>query len=408
MRTRRLSAALLGTAVLAAGCTSTVAGAAAPATPDSAGPLTDVLGPVEIDAVIDEQLRVSDIAATPDGGFVVLMTGDLGNNHRSALVELVPGDGGLTVGAVTEGAPFADLGEVHVAPDGTVVALAPVLPEPGDTGSGDGGREQDLALAVLAPGADEPNLVRIAADAELGTPDLGSGVLSPDGATLYASLRWTVGGDTVNRLAAVDVVTGEVTASAPLQVETPGQATAYDVALRPDGGVAALVTTDRDAEGEVDGVVLAEYDAHLRPVGDPVEVVDEEESTGHALAVLPSGAVVVSLSVGDGDTAQPRLVTLRDGAVQSSAVLPGAAADLVAAPDGSHVYLSRDADSGDVEGGVAVTTVDLATGAVVADVPLCPDGYASPIALAADGLSVAVTAACDDGRGHADHAFLAS
>lgn len=74
-----------------------------------------------------------------------------------------------------------------MADDGTVVALAPVLP--GTDGPSDGGRELDLALAVLAPGADEPELVRIAADAELGTPDLGTGVLSPDGATLYASLR---------------------------------------------------------------------------------------------------------------------------------------------------------------------------------------------------------------------------
>ena len=146
---------LVATALLTAACSSSVVGDAGPVLASSAGPLTEVLATVEADAGVEGQVRIADVAATADGRFIVLLTGDLGPNHRGVLVELVPGDGGLSVGAVTEGPAFADLGEVHVADDGTVVALAPVLPEAGDAGSGDGGREQDLALAVLEPGADE-------------------------------------------------------------------------------------------------------------------------------------------------------------------------------------------------------------------------------------------------------------
>ncbi|MGY1696800.1 hypothetical protein ACI780_18030 [Geodermatophilus sp. SYSU D00814] len=399
MHPSRLRAALLGSAVLVAGCSTAVAG---PAAPPDAGPLTDEVGRVQVDAAVERDVRLADIAATPDGGFVALLTGDLGAPPRSVLVELVPGDDGLTVGRTVQGAPFADLGEVHVAPDGTVVALAPVLPERGDAGSGDGGREQDLALAVLTPGADRPEVVRVAADADLGTPDSGSGVLSPDGATLSASLQWYVHGDTVNRLATIDVATGVVLASADLQVQTPGQAVARDVALRPDGGLAALVSVDRDAEGSVDGVVLATYDADLRPVGAPVELVEQQDSTGYALQVLSDGAVLVSVLAGDRETGSAQLVTVRDGAVVDSTPLPGPGIDLVLGPGEEHAYVQH----GSPEDGVALSTVDLATGETVAEVPLCDDGIPAPVALADDGSALAAGVACLDGREYRDLAVL--
>ncbi|MGY1606374.1 hypothetical protein [Geodermatophilus sp. SYSU D00700] len=399
MRPSRLRATLLGSAVLVVGCSSAVAGTAAPT---GGGPLTEEVGRVQVDAQVERDVRLTDIAATPDGGFVALLTGDLGAPPRSLLVELVPGDGGLTVGRTIQGAPFADLGEVHVAPDGTVVALAPVLPERGDPGSGDVGREQDLALAILPPGADRPEVVRVAADAELGTPDTGTGVLSPDGATLSASLQWYVDGGTVNRLATVDVATGEVLASAELQVETPGQAVARDVALRPDGGLAALVSVDRDAEGSVDGVVLASYDADLRPVGAPVELVEPDDSAGYALQVLSDGAVLVSVIAGDRETGTAQLVTVRDGVVEPTTTLPGPAIDLVVGPSEEHVYVQHDT----AEDGVALSTVDLATGETVAEVPLCDDGIAAPVALSADGSALAAGVACLDGREYQDLAVL--
>jgi dipeptidyl aminopeptidase/acylaminoacyl peptidase len=391
VRTPPLPAVLLGAALLTAGCSSAVAGTAEPR---SAGPLTEALAAVEADAGIEGHVRLADVAATADGRFVALLTGDVGANHRSVLVELVPQDGGLGTGTVTEGPAFADIGEVHVADDGTVVALAPVLPEDRRSGGGAAVREQDLAMAVLAPGAEEPDLVRIAADPVLGTPDLGTGVLSPDGATLYAALRYWGDGRSVDRLAEVDVVTGEVRATGELQVPSPGETRVADLALRPDGGLAALVSTDRDAEGESDGVVLARYDAGLRPLGAPVELVEEEESTGYALHVLADGTVVVSLLAGDLDTGEGRLVTVRDGAVAATAVLPGLGVDLAVGPGEELAYLSH----GRPGTAPAVVTVDLATGETVAQVALCADGYPAGLALDADGRAVLAGAVCTEGR----------
>ncbi len=391
MRTPPLPAVLLGAALLTAGCSSAVAGTPEPR---SAGPLTEVLATVQADAGVEGHVRLADVAATPGGGFVALLTGDVGANHRGVLAELVPGDDGLTVGAVVEGAAFADIGEVHVAPDGTVVALAPVLPEDRRTDTGAAVREQDLALAVLAPGTEETELVRIAADPALGTPDLGTGVLSADGATLYASLRYRDHGEPVERLAEVDVATGEVRATGELQVPTPGHATVTDLVLHPDGGLAALVSTDRDAEGEVDGTVLVRYDAGLRPLGEPVELAEERESNGYALQVLADGTVVVSLLAGELDTGEGRLVTVRDGAVVSTAVLPGIGTDLAVEPGGEHVYLAQ----GRPGSPTTVVTVDAGTGETVAEVTLCDGGYAAGLALAADGSAVLAGAVCPEER----------
>ncbi len=405
MRPTPRAAALLGAALLTAGCAS-FSDEPPPLPVVSGTTLTEVLAEVEADAGVEGHVRVSDVAAAPDGSFVVLLTGDVGANHRGVLAEIVPGDGGLAVGAVTEAAPFADMGEVFVAPDGTVVALAPVLPGTGDPGSGDGGREQDLALAVLEPGSDEADVRRIAADAELGTPDLGSGVLSADGATLFVSLRWSVDGATVNRLAAVDVATGEVTASASTGVPTPGEAVATDLALRPDGGLAALVSTDRDAAGDVDGVVLAQYDADLRPLGEPIELAGARDSTGYDLHVLSDGAVVTSLLSGDLDTGTPLLVTARDGAVVATAALPGPAVDVAVDPAEELVHLAYGELSGGIPAGAAVATVELATGDVAGFVGLCPDGYPAPLAVAADGATVLATAGCTEGPALRDLAAL--
>ena len=179
----RLGAAAL---LLLTGCSTAVAGPAAPA---GGEPITEVLGRIDL-AEVDDRLDPYDVAATPGGGFVALPTGDLGTADRQGgnPVELVPGDDGVTVGWVAEDAPYAGDGadaELHVAADGTVVALGPVL-------SGDGSDDEawDVAFTVLEPGDDAAAAVRIAADPDLGTPDRGTGVLSPDGATPDANLSW--------------------------------------------------------------------------------------------------------------------------------------------------------------------------------------------------------------------------
>ncbi|MGY1702624.1 hypothetical protein [Geodermatophilus sp. SYSU D00766] len=397
MRPTRSRAVLIGSAVLVAGCSSTVAGSAQPA---GAGPFTEITGRLDL-ATVDDALDLYDVAATPDGGYVGLLTGNLGTAHRqgSVLVELLPDDdGGLTVGRVTEGAAYAGDGlggEVYVADDGTVVALGPVV-----SADGEG---FDLAVTLLPAGAEQVDVALVAPHPDLGTPDEGTGVLSADGTTLYASLRWEVEEDRyVNRLAAIDVATGALVASEQVQVETDGVAVVYELALRPDGGVVALVQNTRDRTGEESGAQLVEYDADLQPVGDPVEVLpDESYDLGYAFEVLPDGAAVVALRVGE-DGADHRLVTVRDGEEPVSVAIPGKAWDVVVDAAGRHAYVDYTRE----ENGAAVATVDLATGEVVADVVLCDElGTGAQLALAVDGSSLAARAECP-GVDEADPLFL--
>ncbi|MGY1702623.1 hypothetical protein [Geodermatophilus sp. SYSU D00766] len=346
--------ALLVTAVLAAGCSSDVAGEAA---------LTDVLGRVDL-------AGLADVAALPGGSFVALRTGDDG-----ALVELVPGDVGLTVGRETGIASYAG-GEVLVAGDGTVVALGPIV----------AGDERDVVLTVLRPGAEQAEVVPVAADPDLGTPDDATGVLSPDGRTLYASLAWDTAAG--SRLATVDVATGAVTASAGLQVDVVLPPVADVLALRPDGGVAALV------HGRADGVALAEYDAELQLVGEPVGLADdlpEATGTGTALQVLADGTVLAAVAL-TGDRGDAELVTVRDGEVQERWAAPGHAAGIVVDADERLVYLTYTGR----EHGAAVAAVDLASGAVVADIVLCESllGSAADLALGAGGDSLVAGVDC--------------
>ncbi|WP_217897332.1 hypothetical protein [Geodermatophilus saharensis] len=396
MRPTRSRAALIGSAVLVAGCSSTVAGSAQPA---GAGPFTEITGRLDL-ATVDDTLDLYDVAATPDGSYVGLLTGNLGTANRqgSVLVELLPSGGGLTVGRVTEGAAYAGDGlggEVYVAADGTVVALGPVV-------SADGAGF-DLAVTLLPAGAEQVDVALVAPDPDLGTPDEGTGVLSADGTTLYASLRWEVEVDRyVNRLAAIDVATGELVASEQVQVETDGVAVVYELALRPDGGVVALVQNTRDRTGAESGAQLVEYDADLQPVGDPVEVLpDESYDLGETFEVLPDGTAVVALRV-DEDGADHRLVTVRDGEALVGTAIPGKAWDVVVDAAGRHAYVNHTRE----ENGAAVATVDLTTGEVVADVVLCDGlGTGAELALAADGSSLAARAECPGGA-EADPLFL--
>ncbi|GAB3316420.1 hypothetical protein GCM10027451_33240 [Geodermatophilus aquaeductus] len=394
------TAALLSSAVLLAGCSSTVVGRVVPT---AAGPLAQEVGRVDADAELGSGLEAQDVAATPDGGFVVLFTSEDPLEHSSVLLELAPGDGGgLTAGTATEGGPFAVAEDVQVAADGTVVTTGVVLIEPGDPRRREDPYGQDVVLAVLTPGADEPEVVPVEADPEMDTPDAFSAVLSPDGETLHGVLQWSVDGHLTSRLARVDVATGEVEASAPLGVDEPGQAVEVQVAAHPDGGLVALVTVDRDPAGGGDEVVLARYDADLQPVGEPFDVLEQDPGIGFAVAVLPDGTVLASVLDGGWETGSPRLVTVRDGAVEASTVLAGTAHGLVPEPGGSHVYLSHSWPGG----GAGVATVDLATGAVVADVPLCESGSATPPALSADGRTLAAGAACLEVDGYADLVVL--
>jgi hypothetical protein len=309
------------------------------------------------------------------------------------------------VGAVAEATTFAHPSELLVAPDGSVIAFATVPPEAGDP-SGELSDGPDLVLAVLAPGGTQAEVRAVGADPQLGPPESGSGVLSADGATVYAALRWTVDGETVTRLATVDVATGAITATAPLGVETPGVTHAYDLALLRDGGVAVLVTADRDAERTADHTLLVQVDAALQPVGAPVELVWDEPSAGYSLAVLGDGTVVASVTAQAAEGDATRLVRVRDGEVQGSVIVPGVAVDVAEAEEEGRVLVSVFGVTPDRDGVVSLATVDLASGDVVDDVFLCPTGYATPFAVAANGESVTATAACyEDGVAYT-RAFL--
>ena len=410
MRSSRLAAALLGTAVLAAGCASTVTGTAtSAASPPVTAPDPGVPAPAAVDLHTGDLLRLADVAATPDGGFLALLVADPGSDARTTFVRLTPGDGGLTAGAVAEAPLFDHPGELLLAPDGSVVTLGTVPPEAGDL-SGDLADGPDLVLAVLAPGAGQAEVRAVGADPELGPPESGSGVLSADGATLYAALRWTVDGETVTRLATVDVATGAVTATVPLGVETPGVAHAYDLTLLPDGSVAVLVTADLDAERIAEHALAVRFDAALRPVGAPVELAPGEPSAGYALVALPDGTLVATVSLGIDDDGgrddTTRLVTIRDGVVQATADLPGSGLGLAVAPAGDRAFVTYHGDAERGEDVAATATVDLASGEVVDDVFLCPNGTAYENAVSADGRTVVATAACyEDGVPHV-RAFL--
>ncbi|MGX5653318.1 hypothetical protein ACWKWC_00925 [Geodermatophilus nigrescens] len=392
MRPSRLVAV---TVLFVAGCSTSVTGTATQAPPAAVSPTADALESLALDPDDEGRLRVSDVAAAPDGGIVVLLIPEADSDSRSRFLQLVPDDGGLAVGAVTEAVAFANPSELVVTPDGTAVALATVPLESGDP-SLDGFDGPDLALAVLAPGAGDVELRRVEGDGELGRPDSGNGVLSPDGATLYTTLRWTVDGETVTRLATVDIATAQVTATAPLGVES---ATAYDVALRPDGGVAVLVS----AGGDVDRTLVAEFDADLQPVRPPVELA---EGSGYALTVRPDGTVVASVSTPADGEDRSRLVTVRGEVVQPALQLPGVAVDLAVAADGRllHVGFARAAADGTASPTLA--TVDLVAEEVVETVTLCAGGFTSPFTLAADGRSIAATAGCYEDGVWQDRAFL--
>ena len=396
------AAALLGSAVLVAGCSSAVAGSASPA---AVGPFTEVLAEFAL-AVVHEQLAFYDVEAAPDGTFVAFLTGRPGtaNRHGSALVELVPGEDGFTVGRVTEGAPYAiEGGEVHVAADGTVVAVGSVLAGYEDDGETGDEEQYDLVLTVLPPGAEEAEVVPVGADIHFGPPDDATGVLSADGGTYYASVRWETGDDSyVSHLAAIDVATGELLANVQSPVDTTGVAVTFELGLLPDGNVAALVQNTRDDTGDESGVQLAVLDPRMRLVGEPVDVVpDEPYVYGYAMEVLPDGTALFAVAVGqeDGDA---RLVTVRDGQVQASTAIPGNARDVVVDAAGRTAYLDLDRP----EGGVAVASVDLVTGEVLADVVLCDEiGTATDIALTRDDTALAAGGACP-GADSADPLFL--
>jgi hypothetical protein len=185
-----------------------------------------------------------------------------------------------------------------------------------------------------------------------------------------------------SRLAAVDVRTGAVRATAV----APARVT--HLARAPDGGLAALVD-------HPSGVVLLRLTADLRPDGEPVAVVPEHDSTPAGLQVAADGTAVATASVGEALDAG-RLVTVVDGAVRTVVDLVGThdtALDLAVDPAGRVAHLVLSAAYHPAE----LTAVDLATGERTRVVGLCGGaGAFGAITSSADGETVTVVGSCID------------
>ncbi|MGY1743772.1 MULTISPECIES: hypothetical protein [unclassified Blastococcus] len=302
-------------------------------------------------------------------------------------MRLVPGPDGPRADAVTEVPGFVEYSQVLAADDGTVVVVGVA---PGTEGYG-------LVVAAVQDGEVTEHTVDTGVD---GTPDTTAAAVTPDGGTVYVAGYWREDGEG-SRLLAVDVASGEVRESAPLGLETPGEAVLYDLATGPDGDLLALAALDRDADGEESGAVLVRYGADLELAAEPVELVaDDPDSTTGGLQVLPDGTVLATVTAGHFSTGDPRLVVVRDGAVEESIELADtsdAPHHLAVDPDGRYVYLPYNTTGYEP----ALVTLDLTTGEVVASVPVCGEsgGGVGYVVLAADAQTVTAGSVCIAGGG---------
>ncbi|MGY1746741.1 hypothetical protein [Blastococcus sp. SYSU D00695] len=366
-RVRTAVAGLAATSVLAA-CTTTVDGTVAGR---SDGPLTQVLGQLDLAAVVGTGAVPIDLAAAPDGHLTALVrpAGPTGGVD-TVLVDLLPGADGPEAGPVRELPALDRSAELHVAPDGTAV-VAGVLQQ---------GTERGPRILVLEPGAGEPEF------AAWGMPtDELESALSPDGTYLYVNATPTTRPQE-SRLFAVRVLSRGRTDWFAL----PPGSRARDLAVTPDGTVTALVEV-----AAPDGTAplrLATFDAALRPRTDTAL---PPADLGAALAVTPDGVAVVS--VGTGPPERATVLRVVDGRPTEIATLDDAGRAPRAAavdPAGRYAYLPYVTADGDA----VVAVVALATGEVT-DVDLCADSAGFDVlTLAADGATLTLLGSCGSGR----------
>ncbi|RBY80545.1 hypothetical protein DQ238_08125 [Geodermatophilus sp. TF02-6] len=369
-RRARRTAAALAVVLATAACTGGSGDEVGPAQVDVPDDSLALLGTVDLDAAVDGDARLSDLAPSPDGDPVALL-GDGGT--RSWLVDVTTGDGGPTATGVREIPAVGDDAELAVLPDGGAL-VAGTNPTAG------------YRLLTVPPGGTTPTVT------DLGLrPDRATTALSPDGRTFYAAVALPDAGPA--QLLAVDLAAGTVRTTAPVVPD----GTVAALAARPDGGLAALLET-------AGRTVLGEYDADLRPVGEPVDLVPEAPVSSPAdLALTADGTAVATLHLGEARSSG-ELVAVADGAVQTVVVLDGvgdSALDLAIAADGRTAAVPR----ADLMFPAELITVDLATGERVAEVRLCPGagvlGQVAPV----DG-GVVVTGSCIDDDGPQATAFL--
>ena len=362
----RRAAAALAVVLTAAACTGE--GDAGPA--ERTGPA--LLGTVDLDAAVDGDARLLDLAADP-GGDPVALLGDGGT--RGWLVEVSSGEDGPTARTLLELPAVGDAAELAVLDDGSFLVV------------GTGPTTGYQLLTVPAAGG-----ARVTA---LGLrPDRAATAVSTDGSTLYAALALPDAAP--SQLLAVDLAAGVVTMTAPVVPE--GTVTA--LAARPDGGLAALVET---GDGRA---VLTAYDDDLLTVGEPVDLAPDAPVGAPAdVDVAADGTVVATLHVSDGRRLG-RLVTVVDGAIASSVELDGvgdSALDVVVSPDGGSAWVPQ----ADLSYPAELVTVDLASGERVATVSLCAGAAVlGDVAAIGAEAGLVATGSCVDGDGPQATAFL--
>jgi hypothetical protein len=298
--------------------------------PPSAGPAAELLAAVDLSGVPGEDVYA--VAATPhDGGAYVVVTDQAGEGKR--WVVTVGGDGeSLAVTDVDEIPPLDTLDGhdvLHALDDGTVLVAGRLPPPPAVT------EGADYGFVVLDPatGASRQTVVFPA-----GGPSSAAGrtVLSADGRTLFALADDPdLGPDW--QLVAVDVATGAVVAEHDLRTDpwAAGYARldSWGIAARSDGGARVLVRGESEDGSGLAVPLLADYAPDLRPLGQPVRLLDEPADAlsslvrtgtdGTAFAVVETDEDVWLVAVPEGADAGIRLIRGELDWLARQAVDPG-------------------------------------------------------------------------------------
>lgn len=260
--------------------------------PPSAGPATELLASVDLSGVPGEDVYA--VAATPhDGGAYVAVTDRVGE-HRSWVVT-VGGDGEtLAVTDIDEIPPIDTLdghNVMYALADGSVLVAGRLAPPEAVTEGADWG----FVVVDPATGTARQTVVFEAAGASSAA---GRAVLSADGRTVFAFADDPDFGPDW-RLVAVDVVSGAVVAEHDVRTD-PGTAPyprldSWGLAARTDGGVRVLLRGQTDDAGELALPLLADYGPDLRPLGDPVPLVDEPADVLTGLVTTATGGDAFAL-----------------------------------------------------------------------------------------------------------------
>lgn len=321
-----------------------------PDAPPSAGPLTRVVGSVDLTPATPGVFAREEAAvATPDGGALVLMS----PADRSLPQSLVTVSAGFTLGGSIPLPRLRDVWALHALPDGAV-AVTGLLADGYGVEFADPATGQ-VRTTVLAPSGSRPD------------SEDGRSALSPDGATLYLMVSVVAGDDVREQLFAVDTASGKVLTRRDLAADVAA-ASRFPVGrqlgglvARPGGGVTLVFDASPTDVAEKRIPTLLPYDAELVPAGAPVRATGlAEGAETQSVAGAPDGTVFLLvavkeeawiLGIPDGGGAGPLLAQLADRIFDYALVVePAQVWAVLPAPTGaSAVNLTTGESSGPVD-----------------------------------------------------------